>query len=94
MIKEGVPLIIEKAEQIGDYRLKLCFSDGHIQIIDLEDFLFCSTNAHIQKYQNPEAFAGFAVTDGDLQWNDYDLCFSLEDLYENKNLDRKKRSAA
>ncbi|WP_114417774.1 DUF2442 domain-containing protein [Marinospirillum perlucidum] len=94
MIEESVPLSIEKAEQIAEYRLRLYFSDGHIQEVDLENFLFSSTNPHIQKYQDPEVFAGFEISDGDLQWNDYDLCFSLEDLYENKNLGNKKHSAA
>jgi hypothetical protein len=23
---------------------------------------------------------------GDLEWNDYDLCFPIADLYENKNI--------
>ncbi len=29
-------------------------------------------------------FAEFAVRDGDLIWGDYDLCFPIADLYENR----------
>ena len=94
MIHEGQAINIEQAEVCGPYRLKLHFSDGHIQVIDLEDFLFSSSNPQIQKYQSADQFAAFEITEGELQWNDYDLCFPMEDLYENKNLGNKKRSAA
>jgi hypothetical protein len=28
-----------------------------------------------------EQFKGFTISYGNLIWNDYDLCFSIEDLY-------------
>jgi len=38
----------------------------------------------IRAYLDPEKFKQFAVEYGDLHWNDYDLCFSIADLYEGR----------
>ncbi len=32
---------------------------------------------------NIDEFKKFKLDAGDLEWNDYDLCFSIADLYEN-----------
>ena len=36
----------------------------------------------IREYLDAENFRKFTVEYGDLFWNDYDLCFSVADLYE------------
>jgi hypothetical protein len=47
-------------------------------------FLSSSRNPLIRKYLNIEEFRKYALDEGDLEWNDYDLCFPITDLYENR----------
>lgn len=42
------------------------------------------TDPAIQKYLNEEFFKNFQIKDGNLDWNDYDLCFPIEDLCKNR----------
>ena len=35
----------------------------------------------IRKYLDLDTFKGFVINFGNLMWNDYDLCFSIGDLY-------------
>ena len=68
---------------MGDHKLKLSFNDGMEQMIDFGPFLSASLNPLIRKYLNPEVFKKYEIDNGDLEWNDYDLCFPVADLYEN-----------
>jgi len=77
-------LSIKSAEYAGDYKVKLLFKNGVERLIDFSGFLGKSKNTQIRKYLNTNTFKSFAVDNGDLQWNDYDLCFPLADLYEGK----------
>jgi len=86
MIRKDQVITVQKAQYMEDYKLQVTFNDGRIQIIDFADFLLHSTNPHIQKYRELELFKDFQITDGDLEWNDYDLCFPVADLYENRNI--------
>lgn len=71
------------AEQIGDYRLCLSFSDGHRQDVDFKPFLSQARHPNLRAYLDPERFATFRVEYGNLVWGDYDLCFPVIDLYRN-----------
>lgn len=75
---------IKSAEHISDFKLKLSFSDGLVQNIDFEPFLRNSRNPMIRAYLEPAKFADFRLEFGDLVWNDFDLCFPIADLYENR----------
>lgn len=80
-----IPVIfIEHAEHAGDFRLQLGFNDGTQRVVDFGPFLRQSHNPLIQAYLDPAAFARFAVKDGDLIWDDYDLCFPIADLYDGR----------
>ncbi len=83
MISEEQILRIKKVKHVGDYRLKLSFNDGNEQVVDFNPFLSSSLNPLIRKYLSREEFMKFELDDGDLEWNDYDLCFPIADLYEN-----------
>ncbi len=83
MIDDGQIVKIEKVEYLGCHKLKLLFNDGTEQKIDFSPFLSSSLNPLIRKYLNPEEFKKYELDDGDLEWNDYDLCFPVADLYEN-----------
>jgi hypothetical protein len=83
-LPESAVIFVERAEHAGDFSLRLGFSDGTQQIVDFGPFLRESRNPLIQAYLDPAAFARFTVRDGDLIWDDYDLCFPIADLYEGR----------
>lgn len=83
MIGEGKIINIEKVEYLSEYKLKLSFNDGEEQTIDFGPFLSRSQNPLIRKYLDPMEFNKYELDNGDLEWNDYDLCFPVADLYEN-----------
>ena len=79
---ENTVIFVERAEYAGDFRLNLSFNDGTQRIVDFGPFLRQSNNPLIQAYLDPATFARFMVKDGDLIWDDYDLCFPIADLYD------------
>jgi len=82
MINAGQILRIKKVVHLGSYKLKLSFNDGVEKMIDFGPFLSNSLNPLINKYLNMEEFKKFELDNGDLEWNGYDLCFPIADLYE------------
>ena len=83
-LSDNAVIFVECAEQVGDFRLLLTFNDATQRIVDFAPFLRQSHNPLIQAYLDPVAFARFTVKDGDLIWDDYDLCFPIADLYEGR----------
>ena len=79
-------LEIESAKYIDDYKLKLIFNDGKINIVDFENFILSSRHPEIKKYQDKSLFKNFNLTYGELEWRDYDLVFPIFDLYEKQEL--------
>jgi len=74
---------VSKVELVEGYVLRIFFSDGTTREMDFCPFLKSSTNPMIRKYLDLGLFQDFTVQNGDLFWNDYDLCFPVADLYEN-----------
>ncbi len=83
MIFDEQVITIISAEYIGEYKIKLSFNDNTIQLVDLFPFLNSSLNPLIRKYLDKQEFKNFKIDNGDLEWNGYDLCFPIADLYEN-----------
>ena len=81
-LSENAVIFVERAAPAGDFSLRITFNDATVRIVDFGPFLRQSRNPLIQAYLDPSAFARFAVRDGDLIWDDYDLCFPIADLYE------------
>ena len=81
-LTENMVVDVQSAEYIKDYKVRLHFSDGQKRIVDFGPFLHNSLNPMIRKYLNIDEFKGFSIKNGDLFWNDYDLCFPVGDLYE------------
>lgn len=75
---------ISKANYLGDYRIKFCFSDGVEQVIDFSDFLNNAKNPMTRKYLDKALFQKYTIEYGDINWNDYEMCFPLWDLHEGK----------
>lgn len=73
---------IKKANYIGDFAIRLLFSDGTKRLVDFKPFLETSLHPSIRKYLDETRFIQFEIVDGNLNWNNYDLIFPLEDLYK------------
>ncbi len=72
---------ILEVDYLEKYKLKIIFSNGKEQIVDFEPFLKKSKHPDIRKYLNVEEFKNFSIIEGNLDWNDYELCFPTMDLY-------------
>ena len=90
-----LPVIeVVSAEYLGDYALKIQFNDGRLQVIHFKSFIFNNLHPEIVKYRDESLFKEFTVSNGDLEWHDYSLCFPIADLYENKNIEVDAAHAA
>jgi len=74
-------LKIDSAKYLSDYAIRLKFSDGKEILVDFKPFLSKSLHPSIKKYLDENKFSNFSLTDGNLNWNDYDLIFPVSDLY-------------
>jgi hypothetical protein len=77
-------LSIKKAEYQGNYKIKLQFSDDIEKIVDFASFLKNAKNPMTKKYLDENLFKSYSIKYGDLIWNDYELCFPIWDLYQQK----------
>jgi hypothetical protein len=75
---------IKSAHYIGDYAIRVFFNDGSGKLVDFKPFLESSFHPSIRKYLDEVKFKDYQIIDGNLNWNDYDLIFPIEDLYEGK----------
>ncbi len=74
-------LKIDSANYLSDYAIRITFSDGSEKLVDFKPFLSKSLHPSIKKYLDENKFSQFSLTDGNLNWNDYDLIFPISDLY-------------
>lgn len=74
---------IVRAEYLSGYKIHLWFSDGKEHVVDFEPFLKAARNPMSTRYRDLKAFKEFHLDAGNLNWNDYEMCFALEDLYSN-----------
>lgn len=75
---------IKSAKYIGDYAIRILFNDGRNHLVDFKSFLESSLHPAIRKYLDEQLFMNFNIIDGNLNWNNYDLIFPVEDLYEGR----------
>ena len=75
---------VKSARYIGDYAMRVFFSDGFKRLVDFKPFLETSLHPAIRKYLDEAMFSDYQIIDGNLNWNDYDLIFPIEDLYKGK----------
>jgi hypothetical protein len=74
-------LKIDSAKYLSEYAIRIRFSDGKEKLVDFKPFLSKSLHPSIKKYLDENKFSNFSLTDGNLNWNDYDLIFPISDLY-------------
>jgi hypothetical protein len=83
--KYNVDLIeIRSVLYIGDFAIRIYFNDGVNKLVDFKPFLESSLHPSIRKYLDETRFKEFQITDGNLNWNDNDMIFPIEDLYQGK----------
>ena len=75
---------IKSARYIGDFAIRIQFNDGYNRLVDFKPFLESSLHPSIRKYLDENKFKKFDIIDGNLNWNDYDLIFPIDNLYEGK----------
>lgn len=77
-------LRIDSANYLTDYAIRIKFNDGTEKLVDFKPFLLKSLHPSIKKYLDENKFSNFSLTDGNLNWNDFDLIFPISDLYNGK----------
>lgn len=65
---------------LDNYKLQITFNDETKTIVDFEPFLKKSQHPAIKKYLDKSNFQQFKIVDGNINWNDYDMIFPVEDL--------------
>jgi hypothetical protein len=75
---------IRSAQYIGDFAMRVIFSDGFNKLVDFKPFLESSLHPSIRKYLDEAKFKEYKIKDGNLNWNDYDMIFPINDLYTGK----------
>jgi hypothetical protein len=73
---------IVRAEYVDGYRLHLWFNDGKERIVDFKPFLCQARHPDLKKYLVVDEFKKFKIVYGNLDWNDYEMCFPVADLYD------------
>lgn len=75
-------IAIKSADFIGDFKIQITFNDGVDKLVDFKPFLETAVHPSITKYLDPDKFIQFTIIDGNLNWNDYDMIFPVNDLYK------------
>jgi len=70
------------ANYIGDYAIRILFTDGNEKVVDFKPFLTKSLHPSISRYLDESLFKQFKISNGNLNWNDYDLIFPILNLYD------------
>jgi len=73
---------VATAIYIDDYAIRVSFNDETEKLVNFKPFLLKSLHPSISKYLDENLFKQFKISDGNLNWNDYDLIFPVHDLYE------------
>ena len=72
---------IESAAYVGNFVVHIDFSDRSSQDVDFGPFLIRALHPSIRKYLDEAKFQQFAIVDGNLNWNDYELIFPISALH-------------
>lgn len=75
---------VKEAKYIGDYVIRIYFNTNENKVVDFKPFLMQAVHPSIKKYTDENLFTSYKIENGNLNWNDYDLIFPINDLYENK----------
>ncbi len=79
-----VNIEVVSANYLGGHTIALLFSDGTQQVICFMNFLKKFAHPDYDRYLNEEEFKKFQVIDGNINWNDYHMIFTIEALHNGK----------
>jgi hypothetical protein len=78
-------LTVTSAEYDGDYRIRVEFSDGTVQVVDVAPFLFSHPHPQHDAYRDQQLFQTFVIENGNLVWGEnWDLVFPVEQLHRGR----------
>jgi hypothetical protein len=77
--------LVSDAVYVKDFKIKIFFKDGTNKIVDFKSFLY-SEHVHpiYKRYRKTSVFKKFDIKNGNLNWNDYEMIFPVEELYNGK----------
>ncbi len=75
-------IFITAASYLQAHKIKIVFSDGVVREIDFLPFLKKFNYPDYDCYLNEDNFKNFLLIDGNLNWNDYHLIFTLDSIYK------------
>jgi hypothetical protein len=75
---------VDSARYIADYAIQIRFNDGTERVVDFKPFLSKALHPSIKKYLDKNKFSNYKITDGNLNWDDFDMIFPIWDLYNGK----------
>ena len=73
---------IKSAVYVGNFVIRIDFNDETSRTVDFKPFLNKAIHPCIRQYLDETKFKQFVIIDGNLNWNDYELIFPLEELYD------------
>jgi len=77
-------LKVVSAWHVTGHVLRITFNDGHKSTVDFGKFIFATGNPLYEVYKDKSHFLTYDILHGNLNWDDYTMIFSVEDLYTNK----------
>ncbi len=75
---------IIKAKYLKDYVMRITFSDGNDRAVDFKPFLTNSGHPEVKKFLKESNFKKFKIIQGNINWEDYQMIFPIQDLYQGK----------
>ena len=85
--KGAKEMYVSDAVCLEKFKIKIFFTDGSDKTVDFSDFL-SKEHLHpsLKKYRVERTFGKFEIMHGNLVWNDYEMIFPVEQLYDGKIL--------
>ena len=77
----GTFMSITHAKHLRNYVIEFVFNDGTHREVDFEPFLNDAKHPTTRSYLDESKFREFRVVDGDISWNDYELCVPISQIY-------------
>ena len=62
--------------------MEIAFSDGAKRVVDFHPFLKRFRHPAYEKYKRVSGFKKFDIINGNINWDDYNMIFPVEDLYK------------
>ncbi len=78
-------ITVNKAEYLGDFKLKITFDDQNTREINFAPVLRLYATGDYAKYKKEKYFKEFRIESNNIVWgSDWDLIFPIEELYAGK----------